>query len=290
VLVSGLNDQPTAGDDTASTPEDVILILSPPGPVLNNDQDPDIDGSAPDNQLRLVPVTQAPTQAEGAHITIENNVLTYDPTGSDFLDGLGQGQSFLDSFTYTVWDGSFIFANDDLFKVQADGTDFLLEVLSNDRNFTGFPGPLRIAVGTPSRGGTAQSDGPDANCLYARSQFCGDEVVPYTISDDLGNVDGAFLTVRVTVNQLNGNLQANADHFTVAVGESPALDALANDNIIPATGASLTITRIVSQPNVDSVNWPTTRSPTFSNPSVRIPTRPPSATKCPAADGSVSRT
>src|SRR5262249_10308065 len=31
------------------------------------------------------------------------------------------------------------------------------------------------------------------------------------------------------------------------------LDVLANDNVIPAGGASLTITRIVSQPNHDSV-------------------------------------
>ena len=56
------------------------------------------------------------------------------------------------------------------------------------------------------------------------------------------------MTVRVTVEQLNGNLQANNDAFTVAKGQSPLLLVLANDDLVPATGAALTA-RMATQPN-----------------------------------------
>ena len=63
----------------------------------------------------------------------------------------------------------------------------------------------------------------------------------YTNSDGFGGSDFASVTITVTVDPLNGNLVANPDSFTVAKGTTVNLDVLANDNILPASGAALTI-------------------------------------------------
>jgi len=59
------------------------------------------------------------TSPSGAGVSIIGNSLTYDPSQSAFLNGLGPGQTNIDIFSYIVMDGSFIFANDDFFKVVA---------------------------------------------------------------------------------------------------------------------------------------------------------------------------
>ena len=246
VLVVGLNDTPRAYKDTATNDEDHVLVFAPPG-VLSNDQEDDLS-----NRLSLLQATNAPTfDSRGGRFTITGNTVTYDPTQSAYLNGLAQGQTFLDTFSYTVMDGSFVFASDDLFKVQADGSGFGLDVLANDRNYTGAGVTLRVAgVGIPSRGGTAVIGTDGTNIIYTpQVNFVGDEVFTYQIIDENGYGDWALVTARVTVNQLNGDLQANDDYFSVAKGESVALNVLANDNIMPAAGASLTITRILSAPN-----------------------------------------
>ncbi len=255
VVVTGRNDTPRAHDDFAATPEDTAITLAPPGSsLLANDQEDDIDGHQPDNQLVLVPLTIS-TTAAGAFVTNTPTTLTYDPSVSAFLDGLAVGQTWTDTVKYVAMDGSFIFANDDFFLVTADGENFTLNVLDNDRNLTGTGGELRIVeVGVPNAGGTAAANASGTSILYTPEvNFVGDEVFTYTVADEDGNQDSALVVVRPTVNQLNGNLQANADYFTVAVGESPALSVLANDNILPARGTDLLITRITAAPARDRV-------------------------------------
>ncbi len=249
VLVIGLNDTPVANDDTATTPEDTVLVIGPPG-VLQNDTDDDQDGSPPDDDLTLITLTDAPTSVVGAKFSTSGKTLTYDPSGSAFLDGLGVGQTHADTFNYTATDSSFVFATDDLFKVAADVEVVQLDVISNDRNLTGSGTPLTIvAVGQPSSGGSAQL-ATDGSITYTPPvSFAGDEYFTYSAIDGAGRVDRALVTVRVTINQLNGNLQANDDAFSVAWGQVPLLDVLANDNIIPATGSGFTITRIVGVPD-----------------------------------------
>jgi VCBS repeat-containing protein len=245
VLVIGVNDTPIARPDTATTDEDTAITFDP----TLNDIDVDINGVPPDNRLVLLPVTNLVT-ARGALVSIVGNSLTYDPTKSVFLDGLGPGQSTNDTFSYTVMDGSFVFANNDFFKVVADGSGFTLDLLANDRTYTGLGGTLQItSVGTPNNGGSVVINN-GANVTYTpQVNFVGDEVFTYTISDQMGDTDSGLVTVRVTVDQLNGNLQANNDSFSVAKGQTVFLDVLANDNVIPADPSSLTITRVVAQPN-----------------------------------------
>lgn len=254
VLVVGVNDTPVARNDASGTDEDTpvsvhpIEILSgvPPSP----DTDADQDGSDPDDQLAMVPVAEAFSLVNARYV-ITPDTLTYDPTTSTSLNGLAVGQQAVDTVPYTVMDGSFVFANHDRFRVAADGTGYVLEVLANDSNLTGIAGELEIsAVGAPSNGGTVAVDAARRSIVYSPEvNFVGDEVFTYTITDPLGNTDRGIVTVTVTVNALNGNLIANADAFTVALGEAPVLDVLANDHTLPQLGGELVITRIVRPPD-----------------------------------------
>lgn len=250
VLVVGVNDRPIANSDQATTPEDTQVTILP----LANDTDPDVNGSAPDNQLRILPV--APTvSAKGALVTLTPESLLYDPSVSEYYNRFVAGYEETEIVPYTAADGSFIFANDDLFKVQADGSTFELALLANDSNLSGSGGAIRIvSVGTPNRGGSVALNAAADGVVYTpQVNFVGDEVFPYAISDENGNTDRGFVVVKATVNQLNGNLQANDDAYSVALGEESVLDVLANDNILPSSSVGLTITRIVSQPAQDRV-------------------------------------
>jgi hypothetical protein len=213
-----------------------------------------------------IPVPFGAAAGTASWQSLRSTVL-YDPRGSVFngspvgttftLDGLAQGQTFTDAWTYTMFDGSMVFANDDMFRVASDSTNVVLKVFANDVDLTGLTGAINIiAVGTPSQRGTA-SLGADNTITYTpETNFAGDEYFTYTVVDALGNTDTALVTVRVTIEQLNGNLQANRDAFTVAKGQSPLLAVLANDDLIPATGAALSITRISTAPNAGGTAVP----------------------------------
>lgn len=293
VLVTGKNDSPIARDDSAETLEDQILSL-PRLPeelalipevevtpldqfgVLANDTDPDINGVVPDDKLALVSIRNldsrnrnepdlgsslwAISPETGATLTLAAGQLTYDPTTSTpedfrYLKSLAAGESLFEEFVYTVMDGSFVFAVNDVFKVAADNANVFLPVLANDRNLTGNGQNLHIVeVGTPSNGGETEialdaEDNTIGITYSPQVDYVGNEYFTYLVSDEDGNTDRAVVAVRVTVNQLNGNLQANDDHFSVARGQSSPLDVLANDNIIPQSGVGLILTRIFSDPN-----------------------------------------
>ncbi len=257
VMVVGKNDRPVPVADLVSIRRDLVLTFDPIANVTTNvpsrDYDLDVDGTAPDNRLALIPATNVATLVSGVRVMVTEANVIYDPTAARFFDALGPGETYDDKFRYTVMDGSFVFAVDDFFRVVADGSAMTLEVLANDRNLTGAGGTLSItAVGTPNQGGTVAVNGTTIT-YTPEVNFVGDEFFTYTISDTNGNTDTGLVNVRVTVNQLNGNLQAADDKFTVAVGEAPVLDVLANDNILPAAGSNLTLVRIVTPPALDSV-------------------------------------
>ncbi len=208
-----------------------------------------------------VPVTFDPAfSGLGGSWKVLASNFQYDPTGSVFpgptggpaftLQGLAQGQTYTDSFTYTLLDGSFLFANDDIYRVEADRSAIELNVLDNDTSLDGVATSRHIiAVGPPSAGGTVAMNGDQTLIYTPEIGFVGDEVFTYTIEDDLGNRDTALVTARVTIDRLNGNLRANADRFTVAAGQAPLLNVLANDSIIPATGDPLTLVSVSTAPD-----------------------------------------
>jgi VCBS repeat-containing protein len=92
---------PDAVDDAAATNEDAAVTIN----VLANDTDPDGDTLTIASLSDSRPGTADIQSALGATISIENDVIQYDPTGSAQLQALSAGQSDIDSFTYTVSDG-----------------------------------------------------------------------------------------------------------------------------------------------------------------------------------------
>jgi|GEM_PF-1043302 len=209
-----------------------------------------------------IPVAWDPAFASlgGGTWTVLASTFQYDPRESVFSDlpggptftlqGLAVGETFVDTYNYTLLDGSFLFANDDIYRIEADRSDIELKVLLNDVSLEGLATGRRIVeLGPLSGGGTAVLNGDQSIIYTPEIGFAGDEVFTYTIEDNLGNRDTAMVTARVTIDRLNGNLRANADFFTVAAGQSPLVDVMANDSIIPATGDPLTLASISSAPS-----------------------------------------
>jgi VCBS repeat-containing protein len=103
IAITGVNDPPTAVDDTGATDEDTVLNAAAPG-VLANDTDVDPGDTKTVVQLNGS-ATLTGTSAKGASVTIAaNGSYTYDPGAVS--QGLSTGQTDTDSFTYTMADGA----------------------------------------------------------------------------------------------------------------------------------------------------------------------------------------
>lgn len=101
------------------------------------------------------------------------------------------------------------------------------------------------AVATADQGGALSIAGGQ-NLLYTpTSGFHGLESFTYTIEDGVGGQDVGTVAIEVIQPSLNGFLSASPDRFHLGMGEAGVVfDVLANDNILPASGADLTITDI----------------------------------------------
>jgi VCBS repeat-containing protein len=241
VAVVGRDDSPVAVGDTRRVLENTIAILGATNGVLINDIELDIDGLLPDNLKTLIQVTNQSTVLPGVWVTITNNVVAYNPSTSVYLEGLAVGQTATDAVPYTLVDGSFVFANQDYFRVLANSSNLVLDVMANDRNYSRLSEVMRIvSVSAASEGGSCVMGAGATNLVYTpQPGFIGDEMVTYFIDDGRGNSDRAQVLIRVTVDRLNGVLQATRDRFSVARGTTSLLDVRGNDNVLPELGSNL---------------------------------------------------
>lgn len=242
VLVIGANDTPVANPDSYTTHEDEVLFFDP----RPNDVEIDIDGMVPDDRLAIVAATNVPNPGQArVDMTISN--VMHDATVSELLNQLAYWQSFTNRFDYTVTDNNFLFAVDDEFYLPAGVQGRILDVLANDRDFTDAAGALEIIGAGPALMGGLVAIAPDGKHLIYGSPegFAGDDYFRYTIQNDRGDVDSGRVMVRSVVPALNGILNAANDAFLAAAGETVVLNVLANDNMLPLSGAGLTITALV---------------------------------------------
>jgi VCBS repeat-containing protein len=116
VTVTNVADAPNAVDDPLNTAANALLNVPAPG-VLGNDTDPDVDPdnnpSTPAQDSLTVTAVNGDTAAvgvattlpSGATVTISSNgTLVYDPRSATQFQALGQGQTAVDTFTYTASD------------------------------------------------------------------------------------------------------------------------------------------------------------------------------------------
>ena len=130
--------------------------------------------------------------------------MVYDPSGSSQFDALAVGQSYTDSISYESFDGSYVFAEDDEYKVSVGARGVTLNVLSNDRNLTLVSSELRLLnVSDSSKGSLVVANSELGTVSYVPAPgYVGDDVFTYVVEDELGNRDSAQVVIQVTEDRI----------------------------------------------------------------------------------------
>lgn len=150
-----------------------------------------------------------------------------------------------------------IYANPDLYIVRGGGSDYVLNVLTNDISFPNVNKSYSIlSIGTgpdaPNHGGAVSI--VDNTLVYTpAADFIGEERFTYVMSDSV-TTDIAQVTVSVR----RGDLYANDDHFSVYYAIAPgtnvatsfALPVVFNDGILPAMDQVVEISALGAGTNV----------------------------------------
>ena len=220
LTINAVNDDPVAVDDSATTDEDMAVVIN----VLSNDSDVELD---------TLTVTSTSTPSKGTTQINGDNTITYTPNIS--LNGP-------DSFTYTVEDGNGgsatatvnitinsindnPIANDDSGTVDEDNP-ITIDVIANDID-DDIGDVLTATVNTQPSNGSANCSVND--CTYTPDpNFHGVDSFIYTVDDGQGGSDTA--TVTVTVNSVNDIPVAGDDNASVDEDNSINFVILGNDS------------------------------------------------------------
>ena len=270
VTITGVNDAPTAADDSGAgftTDEDSSFTTAS---VLANDSDPETDPLS---------VTGIDTTGTVGLVTDNGDgTFGYDPNGQ--FESLAVGETATDTFTYTVSDGNggtdtatvtitITGANDGPTANDDGGTGFTTDedtffttasALAND---TDPDGDSLLTDGIDLTGtiGTVLDNGNGSYVYDPNGQFeylgVGDsatDTFSYTVSDGNGGTDTATVTVTVTgLNDAPGALVSTFDILEDQTGAIVDLNSLVAD---PDAGDVLTISGVTLLPGgaVTSIN------------------------------------
>ncbi|UCE01799.1 MAG: tandem-95 repeat protein [Candidatus Latescibacterota bacterium] len=236
LMVSAVNDDPVAVDDSATTTVSTPLTVAAPG-VLGNDTDPEADPLTA--VLRNGPAKKWVTLAP-------DGGFTYAPTpgfvgvqsfGYSVRDG--NGGSHTGTLTITVTEANaapvatadaYAMAEDDTLLVVAPG------VLANDSDVDGDS--LSVTLETAAAHGVVSLNPEGAFTYTPEPQFNGTDTFTYTLEDGRGGTDVG--SVALSVSPSNDAPIATAESFHVRSGSKLRLAApgvLLNDS--DADGDSL---------------------------------------------------
>jgi VCBS repeat-containing protein len=249
-LTGGTNNRPVAVDDSASTNEDVGTYSSGAASVKDNDFD--FEGQA---------LTVTGGTFTGTYGTLHlnaNGTYTYTLFASD--QALAQGESVVDSFNYSVSDGTSSdtgtlritingvndapVANPDT----ASGTEnqvLTVNVLANDTDIDHGAILSLLSAAAPSGKGMATIVGnqvqfsPGTDFDHLAQGATETVVVNYTMQDEHGATSSSTLTITVT--GTNDAPVAVADTASTTENAPVTVDVLANDHDVD-DGAVLTVT------------------------------------------------
>ena len=234
ITVTGLNDAPVANDDAYPINEDTILTVLPGPGVLFNDTDVDagdvLTVSSADN-----------TSAQGAPVAVAaDGSFTYDPTGVLALQALKVGEQIVDTFAYTVTDGTafdsatvsitVIGVNDppvavnDSYTTSAAATlvrDAATGVLSNDTDVEGDP-LTAVLVDDVTNGVLDLS--PDGSFTYTPGAGFPPDTFTYQAFDGTAPSNLATVTIRTPAGGGGGPGPGPSNQAPVAVDQSVILD------------------------------------------------------------------
>jgi len=211
VTVNGVNDSPTANDDTASTDEDTAFTTA--DLVAANDTDPDTSDALSVSVLNTTGTT-------GLVSDNGNGTFDYDPDGQ--FESLAAGDSTTDTFGYTITDGnggsdSAVVtvtisgvndppdAADDTGATQED-TPVTVDVLSNDSDVDAGDSFEIISVTQGTHGSVSFTA---ADVTYTPDpNYVGSDSFTYTVEDTQSGRSTATVDINSTATTdmvINGN-------------------------------------------------------------------------------------
>jgi uncharacterized repeat protein (TIGR01451 family) len=238
IMITGVNDNPVATDDSYSTTEDTPLVVSLPG-VLGNDTDVDGDVLTVDGN----------TSPSNGTLTINpDGSLTYTPfpnfNGVDSFDyTITDGNGGTDTATVTITvleDNDPPVAVDDSATTPQDAA-VLVDAAANDSDVDGNLDPTTaVVVSGPANGSiTNHSDGTFTYTPFPN--FNGTDSFDYQICDDVGACDDATVTITVVPTpDLVDDGYATDEDTPITV---PAPGVLGNDDL----GAGLDTIAVTTQ-------------------------------------------
>jgi VCBS repeat-containing protein len=237
VTIAPVNDGPTAGDDTATTNEDVAVNIA----VLANDSDG--DGG-------ILKVSAVGVPAHGSASLNANGTVTYTPNadyfGADtFSYSIEDGQGATASATVTV---SIAPVNDGPTAANDNATTdedvaVNIPVLANDGDSDA--GTLAVESASAARNGTTSVNSDGSIRYTPAADYFGPDTFSYTITDGQGGTASASVTVMVS--SVNDGPAAADDAATTNEDEAVAIAVLANDK--DADGGTLSVTTVGAAAN-----------------------------------------
>ena len=232
---------PIANDDPSvvnaalyTTSEDDVLTISAADGVLMNDTDPDRDS------VSVSGFTAVSAQGATIQVTTDGS-FTYNPQAAANLQALNQGQSLIDTFTYTISDGNqgtdtatvsitvtgandLPVAVDDTATVTDPTSIFAIDVLDNDFDPEGDLFFLNQIETQPTKGIVFEN--PNGSVSFnPNGDF--DDLLPgetdtvsftYTVTDGIGV--SAPATVTVTVVGINDAPVATNNNYTLTENQT----------------------------------------------------------------------
>lgn len=258
LLVTGVNDAPTAAADAFVMVEDTTLIsvVGLDDLLLN---DIDVDGDT--LQVLTTPTIDA---ANGILVLHADGTFTYTPhtdfCGTDtFVYRVIDGQGGMADATVTITVTSANddpAATDDLFVASEDATLTVSAANGVLRNDTDADGDSLVVQTTPVTGVghgtlTLQSDG---SFVYVpQANFHGTDAFVYRINDGHGGV--ATGLVQISVQPVNDAPQAQGDQFSLVRGGSlKVTNASVLDNDVDVDGDALTA-NLLTGPTHGQITW-----------------------------------
>jgi len=256
------NDAPVAINDRYSTGEDTVLTISAPG-ILSNDRDVDIEAlfvNIPQNSLQT-------TSTLGALVNVSlNGQFTYDSRNAAQLQRLVDGETAIDTFTYTARDAAGAVSNLATVTITVSGSNDspvavndnlsvpfgqsqLLNVLANDRDPDTSIDPRTVEIGRLAAFGTATAQSTGRIDYRPAPGFRGVDTFTYRVRDSLGALSNEA-TVTVTVNTPP---VAVPDFTRTNVGTPVVIEVLRNDSDADGT-LNVSSVVIASGPDVGSAS------------------------------------
>ena len=223
------NQQPVAVDDTATTGEDVAVVIN----VLTNDSDPD-----PGDVIQVESVGQG---TDGSVVDNGDGTVTYTPNpdanGADtFTYTISDGRGGTDSATVTVTINPIADAPDAVDDADSTTveTEVVIDVLQNDSDPDGDVISI-VSVGDPPDGTTV--DNGDGTVTYTPDPgFSGLDSFTYTITDgDLGT-DDVTATVTVDVQAIPSELEFSSSGDPMVIGD---LKTVSSPIVVTGTGVTV---------------------------------------------------